>query len=53
MYSSIMSYKKVTISIHAEDLAQLDELCKWHNETRSGMIRRLINYKHIEETSKR
>jgi metal-responsive CopG/Arc/MetJ family transcriptional regulator len=47
-----MAYKVITISLHPEDLEQLDELCKWHSETRSGMIRRLINYKHIEEVSK-
>lgn len=36
------THKRINITIHPIELKKLDELTKAHNETRSGMISRLI-----------
>lgn len=35
-------YQRLTITLHPIEIEKLDELAKEHQETRSGMIRRLI-----------
>jgi len=44
--------KRLNISLHPEDIKQLDHICKWTSETRSGAIRRLINFKYISDKDK-
>lgn len=39
---NMATHKKINISIHQIELNKLDRLKKKHNETRSGMITRLI-----------
>ena len=44
--SNMASHKRINITIHPIELEKLDKIAKDHNETRSGMIARLIqNYK--------
>jgi predicted DNA-binding protein len=45
--------KRLNITLHPEDIEMLDKLCITHSETRSGMIRRLITYRYIEEVSRK
>jgi len=44
MNTDIMAtYKRLNITMHPIEIEKLDKLAKKHNETRSGMIRRLID----------
>ena len=36
------THKRINITIHPIELEKLDRIAKKHNETRSGMIQRLI-----------
>ena len=39
---NMASHKRINITIHPIELEKLDQICKKHDETRSGMIQRLI-----------
>ena len=42
---NMATYKRINITIHPIELKKLDQIAKKHDETRSGMIARLIqNY---------
>jgi len=39
---NMASHVRINITIHPIELEKLDKIAKQHNETRSGMIQRLI-----------
>ena len=42
MQENMATHKRINITIHPIELKKLDRIAKKHNETRSGMITRLI-----------
>ena len=46
----MVTHKRINITLHPIELKKLDKIAKQHNETRSGMITRLIqDYKQIND----
>jgi metal-responsive CopG/Arc/MetJ family transcriptional regulator len=42
MKDNMAAHKRLNISLHPLELKKLDEIAKKHEETRSGMLARLI-----------
>ena len=42
MTENMATHKRINITLHPIEIEKLDKIAKEHNETRSGMIARLI-----------
>jgi len=48
--SKMATHKRINITMHPIEIKKLDQIAKENDETRSGMIRRLIEtYKNKDE----
>jgi len=48
MQENMATHKRINITIHPLELEKLDKIAKQHQETRSGMIARLIQEHEVD-----